>query len=111
MRTVHQIGTLAALLSLSLPALAVVQFVTGKVLFTQGHENLSCRTVAIRENGTGTIYYFRIASPGSGQDSIGSIAQTATVSQLDVSVAYDPSQTSGCGTEPRIIYISLLSGL
>jgi hypothetical protein len=86
---------------------AGVQFVTGRVAITQGHQNPSCRTVSIVD-ATGNSFPFRIPTP-NGPDSIAAELLAAQVAQLSVTIAFDPAITSGCGTEPAIQYVSVNS--
>jgi hypothetical protein len=78
----------------------------GKIVFTQGHVSPSCRTVMHRENGTGTTRYFRMEGV-TGDDDVSSIVLTALMSNRDVVITYVPGETSGCGTEPRITYVTV----
>ncbi len=76
----------------------------GKVTHTQGHAVPSCRTVLHVSNDTQTHRWFRIPE---GKNDINAIVITALVAGRDVSIVYDPQQTTGCGTEPGIIYVTL----
>lgn len=78
----------------------------GKIIFTQGHTAPSCRTVLHKVNKTGKERYFRIANV-TGDDDVGSIVLSALISKRDVDIYYEPDQKSGCGNEPRIIYITV----
>lgn len=99
---------ISAIFMFAYPASAATQYVTGKVVQTQGHTIPACRTVQIRNAADGSIVYFRI--PNTGQDnSILAITMTALTAGLQVIVAYDPAVTTGCGTEPQINWIGLLS--
>ncbi len=78
----------------------------GKIIFTQGHTVPSCRTVQHKENATGTIRHFRIADIPTDDD-IGGIVLSALMANRDVTIYYEQNRTSGCGTEPRIIYTTV----
>ena len=78
----------------------------GKILYTQGHANPACRTVSHQENGTGTIRYFRIANV-PGRDDVNAVALAALMGSRDTTVFFENGQTSGCGTEPAIIFITI----
>jgi hypothetical protein len=86
---------------------AMADWATGKVVTTQGHVVPACRTVVLKENGTGTLRLFRIADPGTGPDSIAAVLLAALVSRNDVSIYYETAQTTGCGTEPKILVVSI----
>jgi hypothetical protein len=78
----------------------------GKIVATEGHIVPSCRTVVFKENATGIQKAFRILD-AVGEDDVSPIVLTALVSQKDVTIFYEPTVTSGCGTEPRIGYITI----
>ncbi|BFM12774.1 hypothetical protein R50072_29270 [Simiduia litorea] len=78
----------------------------GKILQTEGHSNPDCRTVVFKENSTGITKAFRIKNV-AGDDDISSVILTAIISQKDVTIFYNPSVTTGCGTEPKIDYVTL----
>lgn len=78
----------------------------GKVISTQGHIVPACRTVSFRVNGQSQVLHFRIASV-DGDDDINTLLLTALVSDRDVDIYFDPDVTSGCGTEPRITFITI----
>lgn len=100
--------TAAALMLLSTAASAASTVVRGKVVVTQGHENPACRMVELKRNDTGAFMWFRIPATGV-EDSIMAVTMTALTANLNVDIVYDPALTSGCGTEAKIQYISLLS--
>lgn len=81
--------------------------VQGKIVVTQGHEAPACRTVTLKRND-GALMYFRIPDTGA-DNSILSITITALTTRLNVEVTYDPAVTTGCGTEPKITFISLIA--
>jgi hypothetical protein len=91
------------------PALATETQVIGKILQTQGHVVPACRMVLLRRSSDGTSLWFRVPDTGS-DNSILAVTLTALTTGLSVMIDYDDSVTSGCGTEPRIGYISLISG-
>lgn len=98
-----------AVAMLLVPSIAHASEVTvvGKVLQTQGHTTPACRMMQLRKSADGSVIWFRI--PDTGQDnSILAVSMTALTTGLSVNVAYDPSITSGCGTEPQITWISLI---
>jgi len=78
----------------------------GKILVTQGHVAPSCRMVLFQENNTGTKIWFRIADV-QGHDDVSSVTLAALMGHRDVTITYNPSITTGCGTEPSITYISI----
>jgi hypothetical protein len=78
----------------------------GKIIYTEGHAVPSCRVVQHRENDTGIVRFFRIASV-TGHDDVNAVALTALVANRDVTINYDPAVGSGCGTEPAISYITI----
>lgn len=81
---------------------------TGKITSTQGHAVPNCRTVQFKESTTGNYRYFRIPNNSGAQDNgIASAALAALIANRDVVIVYDPTQNSGCGTEPAIQYISV----
>jgi hypothetical protein len=86
-------------------ALATTQYVTGRVVFSQGHVNPACRTVEVQDS-SGAQYFFRLALPSSGPDSILAVILTAQAAGMSVTVAYDTTITTGCGTEPEVLYVS-----
>jgi hypothetical protein len=79
----------------------------GKIVVTQGHSNPSCRIVLFKSNTTGAERAFRI--PNIAGTDINAVALAAVVSQLDVTITFEPTQTTGCGTEPAVQYISIVS--
>ena len=81
---------------------------TGKITLTQGHFIAKCRIVQFKENATGTLRHFRIPDNGGTQDNgIAAVALSALIANRDVTIVYDPAQTTGCGSEPAIQYISI----
>ena len=54
--------------------------------------------------------WFRIAQVANNDDGIEAVTLTALATGRLVDVGYDPALTSGCGTEPRITWISRHSG-
>lgn len=97
------------LVSMSDASHAAVITVRGKILVTQGHTNPACRMVQLKRNDNGTVMWFRIAATGV-EDGILAVTITALTAGRDVEITYDSAVTSGCGTEPAIAYISLISG-
>ena len=80
--------------------------ITGKIISTEGHSTPSCRVLKLKENGTGAEKVFRIADV-QGHDDIGAVALSALIANREVSVTYNPTQTTGCGSEPKVIYITI----
>jgi hypothetical protein len=78
----------------------------GKIIYTQGHVAPSCRTVQHKENATGQIRNFRIQEI-AGKDDVGAIVLSALLANRDVAIVYDPAQTTGCGGEPKILYVTI----
>ncbi|KRA60424.1 hypothetical protein ASD79_09345 [Caulobacter sp. Root655] len=90
------------------PAFAASTTVRGTVIRTEGHENPICRTVVLKRKTDGAVMPFRIPT-SSTENGIMSLTLTALATQLEVEITYDPAMTSGCGTDPKIQYISLFS--
>ena len=84
----------------------VVHTGTGNIVYTQGHIAPSCRTVAFKDT-LGVQKTFRIADVTGGHDDVSAVVLAALTSGRSVDIAYDPAVTSGCGTEPRITYITI----
>ena len=97
-----------ACLAMASPSHASIVQVQGKIVQTQGHITPACRMVLLKRSSDGAGQWFRI--PDTGNDnSIMSVTLTAVATGLNVIVTYDTAATSGCGTEPAIQYISILS--
>lgn len=94
--------------ALSGSAHATIRNINAKVVSTQGHVYPACRTLEFKEIGTGTMYYLRVPYV-QDDNSILSVAMSAQISNLTVSVVYDDAATTGCGPEPAIQYISMTS--
>jgi len=94
-----------AILTVSMPSVAETTG-KGKIVFTQGHTSPNCRTVLHKANGTGVQKYFRIADV-PGNDDVQSIMLAALMAKRDVNIFYEPGQTTGCGEEPRIVYVTV----
>jgi hypothetical protein len=88
------------------PACATELQVVGKITKTEGHVIPNCRTLFLKRNDTGAELTFRLENYTS-ETSIPSIAIAALTTGLDVMVDYDPTSSSGCGSEPTIVYIQL----
>ena len=80
--------------------------VEGHVLQTQGHNSPSCRMVEFQTT-SGSILWFRIMEVANNDDGILAVTLTALSTGKLVDIDYDPAQTSGCGSEPRILWISI----
>lgn len=78
----------------------------GKIIRTEGHTTPNCRTVVHQENVSGIQKTFRIKETQLNDD-ISSIILTALVAQKDVTIFYNPGETTGCGSEPKVVYVSL----
>ena len=88
---------------------ASMQTVVGHVTSIQGHLNPNWRTVSVREDSTCTIWYFRLALPRPGPDTIGAAILAALATGQQVGVVFDPAVTTGCGVEPAIQYVTIAS--
>lgn len=77
----------------------------GKIEVTQGHANPNCRMVKHKENGSGIERWFRIQQV-QGKDDVAAVVLAALISKRDVTIFWVPGQTTGCGSEPAINYIS-----
>ncbi len=86
-------------------ALAQGQIVAGHVILAEGHINAGCGRVKLRL-ADNNVMWFRI--PSGATDTILAVALTAFGTQKQVQIAYDGT-TSGCGTEPQILYISAIT--
>lgn len=93
---------------ISSPALASSTTVRGKIVATEGHEVPVCRTVRLKRSDTGAIIFFRIPANGT-DDGILATTLTAVTTGLEVDITYDLALTTGCGTEPRIQYITIFA--
>lgn len=89
-------------------ALAAEVQVRGKVLQVQGHLNPACRMLFLKRNDNGATMWFRLPDLGADQSML-SVALTGLSAGLDVQIDYDQAVTTGCGTEPRIVWISLFA--
>ena len=78
----------------------------GKIVFTQGHHSPNCRIVKYKSNLNGEIKTFRIANT-NGDDDVNSVILAALVSRRNVNIHYNPSITTGCGSEPKILYVTI----
>lgn len=100
------IGTLALMTG---QAYAITT-VSGRIVKTEGHEVTACRTVVLKRSDNGQLMSFRIPNgPNNEETGIMALTLTALASRLTVDIAYDADLTTGCGTEPRIRYISLIA--
>jgi hypothetical protein len=105
----HIFGGLVLFFSLNgLVSAGYVNTQQGKILHVDGgHIVPSCRMVLFQENG-GMQMVFRIPNNNNGQDNgIAAAALAALIANRTVLINYDPSQTTGCGTEPEIQYITV----
>lgn len=95
----------ATLMAATLPALAETTG-KGQVIFVQGHTNPACRVVLHKATDTGKEMFFRIADV-AGDDGIHETLMTALVAKREVDIYYVPAQTTGCGQEPAVNYVTL----
>jgi len=84
----------------------------GKIIYTQGHVSSKCRTVAHKDNETGVLKHFRIDDVGASgsaatDDNVAAIVMAALLANRDTTIYYIPGETSGCGLQPRIRYITM----
>jgi hypothetical protein len=82
--------------------------VTGTVLQVEGHLNPACRRLVLQPRGGSATLTFRLPNTGA-DNSILSVALTALASGHSINVDYDPTVTTGCGTEPQITFVTLLA--
>ena len=101
-----KIAYMLLLSSISCSAFAIELTAKGKILSTQGHIAPNCRTVRHQENISGIITIFRMIDVAADDD-ISSIALSALMANRDVVIAFDSAVTSGCGTEPKIQFITV----
>lgn len=94
-----------ALIGCFTPVDAQVTQVRGKVVATEGNITPSCRRMYLRQDN-GNVLTFRIPDQ-NGENTISSIAITALTSGLYVDVSYSPTATTGCGSEPEVLFIQL----
>ncbi|SFK65083.1 hypothetical protein [Caulobacter sp. UNC279MFTsu5.1] len=97
---------LAATLPLATPARA--DAVRGVIIQTEGHISPSCRTVVLKRKDNGATISFRIATTNS-EDGVMAVTLTALTTGREVQIFYTPGVTTGCGSEPRIEYITLFA--
>ncbi|TWB26618.1 hypothetical protein FBZ91_13926 [Nitrospirillum viridazoti] len=102
--------TLAAALTLACATVNIahadVFTVRGKIMFTQGHMYPACRIVQLKRLSDGGTLNFRIPDTGK-DDGILATTLTALTTGLQVEITYDTNQTTGCGSEPQIQYITI----
>ena len=89
------------------PAAAQTTLTIGHLLQAEGHEVAACRRLRLRDE-SGTERWFRIPDTGA-DNSILAVGLAALGSGKKVQIAWQPTLTSGCGTEPRVLYISILA--
>ncbi len=96
-----------ALLAVSMYSVAaVVSTGKGRIVSTQGHTNPDCRVVLFKSNDTGEQKHFRIAATAR-DDSVQPVIMSALISKRDVEIHYEADVTTGCGTEPKIMFVTL----
>lgn len=103
---IYRIVFLVIALTITSVQAEVISTAKGRVLSTQGHNVPSCRTVTFRENGQTAVLRFRIQD-SAGDDDVNSVILAAMMADRDVAIAYNETITSGCGTEPRIAFITV----
>ena len=97
----------AAVASFSaMPVAAAEVTVTGVIVQTQGHVSPPCRMVQLK-TATDQLMWFRIPDVNNNDDGILAVTLTALATGKTVDIDYDPNRTTGCGTEPAIIWISI----
>lgn len=99
---------LCSALLAAFPAEAQETQVIGKVIAIEGHITPTCRRLMLQRSD-GVIVTFRLPNTGNDQ-SILSVSMTALATNHSLTVDYDPTITTGCGTEPQITYVTLLAG-
>jgi hypothetical protein len=92
---------------LAQPAHAQDMQSTGRLLQAEGHESAACRRLLLRED-SGTDRWFRIPNTGA-DNSILAVSLAALGSGKKVRIAWQSTLTTGCGTEPKVLYISILA--
>ena len=100
-------GLVAACCILAQPAYAQDIQSTGRLLQVEGHEVPACRRLLLREDG-GPDRWFRVPDTGA-DNSILAVSLAALGSGKKVRVAWQAALTSGCGTEPKVLYIAILA--
>jgi hypothetical protein len=99
---------LAASLGTTSSALGqTMQTGTGKIIAAQGHANPACRVVIHKDNQTNEQRWFRVPVVTAGKDDINAVALVALATQRNAIIAWTPNQTTGCGSEPAIIWIQI----
>ncbi|MGR4866745.1 hypothetical protein [Caulobacter sp. LARHSG274] len=106
MKNARSIAALIAASTLSFAASAHADAVRGVIIQTEGHISPSCRTVVLKRKDNGQTMSFRIAATNS-EDGVMAVTLTALSTGREVQIFYTPNVTTGCGSEPRIEYISL----
>jgi hypothetical protein len=101
------IASFGAMLYTGTPASAQNIVVTGRLLLADGHEQPACRRLLLRDDN-GTNLWFRLPDTGA-DNSILAVSLAALGSGKKVQIAYHPTLTSGCGTEPRVLYITIMA--
>jgi len=91
---------------------AVENTMRGKIISVEGHVTPNCRRVVHKSNvagpgGENEIRVFRIQDV-SGDDSVASVVMAAFLSNKDVHIYFEPAVTTGCGSEPKIRYITIM---
>jgi hypothetical protein len=80
---------------------------TGRLLQVEGHEVPSCRRLLLRDD-SGPDRWFRIPDTGA-DNSILAVSLAALGGGKKVRIAWQSTLTSGCGTEPKVLYIAILA--
>jgi hypothetical protein len=98
--------TALATLALSIPGVVEATAVTGKIVSIDGHVYPACRVIVIKREDNGALEYYRIPDTGA-DNSILAVGLSAIATRLSVVLSYTPGVTSGCGTEPRVDFLSI----
>jgi hypothetical protein len=77
-------------------------------MVTQGHETPACRMLLFKRDDTGADMWFRLPNTGV-EDSIMAVSLTAIATGYKSQLNYNPNLTSGCGSEPKILYLSIVA--
>lgn len=77
----------------------------GIITTTEGHMFPNCRTVGFKSSDTGAYSSFRIKHEPNSD--ISSVVLTALASGKEVNIAYIEDETSRCGIQPMIRYITI----
>ncbi len=62
--------------------------------------------VGLKESASGNVKYFRIQDVATDDD-VSAVALASLLSNRDVNISYETTVTTGCGSEPRILFITI----